>query len=244
MVFDFRKCATIIFELIKAEENYISQLETGIKLYYQPMLNLVNGPLLANQTNLIFRNVFDILELHQIYLLPKLKTVGQDPLTLIECYKVPLESGAFNAYFTFFSGQSKANQLCMQHRVFFDDLSRTKNALLSLEDFLELPKQMLYRYHYKFDKLINAYGESDSCSDDIKLIIKKMEGVKDLFKKLIEEVNDLVGKEENERVYSPLESNFKLASNVENDIQAGLQRTLSLADEKMDISQLKETGRV
>lgn len=129
--------------------------------------------------------------------------------------------------------------MCAQQWQFFEDTALEKRASLNIEDFLILPMHVLPRYHSTFEKLINAYGGSFSCSDDIKLVLKDFEYVKATLDDLMQEMYSVQAGVVEDRVYTPLTTNFKLESNIEIDIQAGVQRTLSLVNDAMDISLLR-----
>lgn len=207
------------------------------------MLKLADGPLLLSQVKSIFRNIENIFESHQKSFLPLFRSIQADPFSLSSCFRELIESGSFQAYLEFCSGKFKADQLCTQHWQFFEEVSLEKRSTFNIEDFLILPLHVLPRYRSTFEELIQACGDSFSCSDDIKLTLKDLEVVRGKLDELIVETNRVVAGELEERVYSPLSTNFQLASNIENDIQAGVQRTLSSVNDTMDISLLRESEK-
>lgn len=207
------------------------------------MWELANSPVLATQADVIFRNIQDIFDFHQRTLLPLIQRSKDDLVALSRTFIDELRSGSFQIYLTFCQGKQKADQLCAQHMSFFDDLSRDAGDLMGVEDFLLLPTQILPRYRLIFSSLIKAYGTEFSYSDDIKVILKTLEAAKDGVEDLLHEVNHALEMEPLERDYSPLNPDIHLSPNIENDIQAGICRYISVTEERADISGLKDSDK-
>lgn len=207
------------------------------------MIKLADGPIILNEVMIIFRNIEDILDLHQQVILPLFKRAQDNPFKITNMFKDLIESGGFHRYLDFCFGKNKADQLCDQHLTFFENLSKEKNAKLSAKEFLDLPYHACVKYSETIRQLFLVFSEFFSNSNDVKFILEDLENVGTYFEEIISEMNRAVTDEKEELTNSTLVPKLQLPSNIEKNLLAGIHQTLCPSNKSMDISVLKTSEK-
>jgi RhoGEF domain len=154
-----REIKHIIDELISNEAIYVANLRQGIQNYVKPtddpgLLDEIRENMLT-----IFGNIKEIYKLHATSLLPRLQSCNLDVVEIAETFTELIKYGDFYCYTLFMLSRERAQQLCIKHRDFFEELRTRCNDKLGVSSFLLQPIQRLPRYQLLLREIIKELAK-------------------------------------------------------------------------------------